>query len=76
PSDFTPSGRVISSELPPGRTLRATHLGDPAAIGETHDAVRGYARDHGLVTTGVLWEVYGHPDDGGAFATEVFHLLA
>lgn len=76
PSDFTPGGRVISSELPRGRTLRATHLGDPAAIGETHDAVRGYARDHGLATAGVLWEVYGHPDDGGAFATEVFHLLA
>lgn len=46
------------------------------AIGETHDAVRGYAHDHGLATASVLWEVYGHPDDGGAFATEVFHLLA
>ncbi|HSY42139.1 MAG TPA: hypothetical protein VLA79_21540 [Polyangia bacterium] len=28
------------------------------------------------VEVGVLWEVYGHPDASGNFATEVFHLLA
>jgi effector-binding domain-containing protein len=75
PSAFAPQGRVIASELPGGRAATATHRGDPAAIGATHDAVRHYARDHELPTTGVLWEVYGHPDDTGGFATEVFHLL-
>ncbi len=76
PSAFTATGRVIASELPGGRATTATHRGNPAEIGTTHDAVRDYARDHGLATTGVLWEVYGHPDDPGEFATEVFHLLA
>lgn len=76
PSAFTPQGRVTASELPGGRAVTATHLGDPARIGSTHDAVREYARDHGLATTGIVWEVYGHPDASGDFATEVFHLLA
>jgi effector-binding domain-containing protein len=76
PSAFTPRGRISASELPGGRAATATHHGDAGQIGATHDAVREYARDHGLATTGVLWEVYGHPDASGDFATEVFHLLA
>jgi effector-binding domain-containing protein len=78
PSAFAPQGRIIASELPGGRAATATHLGDPRTIGATHDQVREYARDHALRTTGVLWEVYGHPDpdDSASFATEVFHLLA
>jgi hypothetical protein len=75
PSAFAPNGRVIASELPAGRAVTATHLGDPTQIGTTHNAVREYARRHGLATTGVLWEVYGHPDARGDFATEVFHLV-
>lgn len=76
PSAFSATGRIIESELPGGRAATATHHGDPGQIGTTHDAVRDYARAHGLQTTGVVWEVYGHPDDGGDFATEVFHLIA
>jgi effector-binding domain-containing protein len=76
PSAFRPTGRVTASELPGGRAATATHRGDPGQIGETHDAVREYARANGLETTGILWEIYGHPDDTGSFATEVFHLLA
>ena len=76
PSAFAPQGRVIASELPGGLAATATHLGDPGAIGATHTQVREYAREHGLQTTGIVWEVYGHPDDSGSFATEVFHLLA
>jgi effector-binding domain-containing protein len=67
---------VIASELPGGRAVTATHRGAPASIGETHGRVRAYAHTQGLAPTGVLWEVYGHPDDTGAFSTEVFHLLA
>ena len=76
PSAFTPWGRVSASELPGGHAATASHRGDPSTIGTTHDAVREYARDHGLAITGVLWELYGHPDASGDFATEVFHLLA
>jgi DNA-binding transcriptional ArsR family regulator len=70
PSAFAPQGRVIVSELPGGRAVTATHHGDPGRIGETHDAVRDYARAHGLAATGVVWEVYGHPDDSESFANE------
>ena len=76
PSAFAPQGRVIESQLPGGRAVTATHRANPGTIGETHDAVRAYARDHGLTTTGVLWEVYGHPDDSGGVDTEVFHLVS
>lgn len=76
PSAFTPQGRIIASELPGGRAATATHHGDPSKIGGTHDHVREYAREHGLHTAGIRWEVYGHPDDTGGFATEVFHLVA
>jgi hypothetical protein len=76
PSAFAPQGRVIASHLPGGRVATATHVGDPSTIGATHDQVREYARAHGLSTAGILWEVYGHPDDAGPFTTEVFHLLA
>ncbi len=76
PAQFAPQGRIIASELPGGQAITATHRGDPATIGRTHNRVRTYADTKRLETTGVLWEVYGHPDDSGAFATEVFHLLA
>jgi DNA gyrase inhibitor GyrI len=76
PSAFTPRGGISASELPGGRAATASHRGDPATIGATHDAVRQYARAHGLQRTGIVWEVYGHPDDTGSFATAVFHLIA
>jgi hypothetical protein len=75
PSAFAPEGRVIASELPGGRAATATHAGYPGQIDETHDLVRAYASAHGLDRTGIVWEVYGHPDHTGTFATEVFHLL-
>lgn len=77
PCAFTPAGRIIESELPGGRAATATHAGNPATISETHDAIRRYALDQGLATTGVVWEVYGHPDEAtGGVDTEVFHLIA
>ncbi len=76
PSAFAPQGRVVASELPGGRAVTATHPADPRTIGEAHDAVREYARAHDLTRTGVVWEVYGHPDDNGGVDTQVFHLIA
>jgi effector-binding domain-containing protein len=75
PSSFVPQGRVIESELPGGRAATAIHHGDPSRIGETHAHVRASTRAQGLDTTGIVWEVYGHPDDSGAFTTQVFHHL-
>jgi effector-binding domain-containing protein len=77
PAPFAAQGRVIASELPGGRAATAVHTGSPLQIGQTHDAVRAFARAQGLEATGVLWEVYGHPgEDDDAFTTEVFHLVA
>jgi effector-binding domain-containing protein len=76
PAAFTPQGRVVASELPGGRAATATHPANPGTIGETHDAVREYAHANGLARTGLVWEVYGHPDESGGVDTEVFHLLA
>jgi effector-binding domain-containing protein len=76
PSAFAPQGRISASELPGGRAATATHHGDAHQIGATHDAVREYARANGLERTGIVWEIYGHPDDTGSFATTVFHLVA
>jgi effector-binding domain-containing protein len=76
PAPFAAQGRVIASELPGGRAATAVHAGSPLRIGQTHDAVRAFVRAQGLQGTGVVWEVYGHPDeDSGAFTTEVFHLV-
>lgn len=76
PCAFAPEGRVIESGLPGGSAITAIHPRDPATIDTTHTAVREYARAHGVTTTGVLWEVYGHPDDKGEVDTQVFHLVA
>jgi effector-binding domain-containing protein len=76
PCPFAPHGRVVESELPGGRAATATHHADPSTIGETHDHVRAYTKAHALETAGITWEIYGHPDDRGAFSTEVFHLVA
>ncbi len=77
PVAFAPQGRVIASELPGGRAATAVHTGSPLQIRQTHDAVRAFVRAQGLEGTGVLWEVYGHPnEDDDAFTTDVFHLVA
>jgi effector-binding domain-containing protein len=69
-------GPVIGSALPAGEVATATHRGDYAKLGVTHDAVRDYAATHGRELAGPRWEIYGHagPDPSEA-ETEVFWLL-
>lgn len=73
---FEPHGPVILSALPGGEVATATHRGDYAKLGITHDAVREYAAAHGRELAGPCWEIYGHgtPDPSEA-ETEVFWLL-
>jgi effector-binding domain-containing protein len=70
------TGPVIASALPAGEVATATHRGDYAKLGVTHDAVRDYAAAHGRELAGPRWEIYGHagPDPSEA-ETEVFWLL-
>ena len=73
---FQSEGAVIASELPAGEVATATHRGDYAKLGITHDAVRDYAAAHGRELAGPCWEIYGHaPPDPSEAETEVFWLL-
>lgn len=52
-------------------------MGSPAGIRATHDAIVAWCAEHGLVTTGVRWEVYGDwQEDESRFETVVRWLLA
>jgi len=71
------SGQVRVSELPPGRVATATHRGDYAGLGRTHDAVLAWCREEGHEPTGLRWEVYGpHRPDPADVWVEVCWQLA
>jgi effector-binding domain-containing protein len=73
---FTAEGPVIASELPAGEVATATHRGDFARLGVTHDAVRAGVASHGRGLAGPRWEIYGHwRADPSELETEVFWLL-
>ena len=75
-SRFEPEGRVISSALPGGEAATATHRGDYARLGVTHDAVREYAASRRRELAGPRWEIYGHwREDPSELETEIFWLL-
>ena len=73
---FQAEGPVIPSALPAGEVATATHRGDYAKLGVTHDAVRDHAEANGRELAGPRWEIYGHaPPDPSEAETEVFWLL-
>jgi effector-binding domain-containing protein len=73
---FEGRGRVIPSELPGGEVATATHQGDYARLGATHDAVREHVAAGGRELAGPCWEIYGHGRaDPSEQETEVFWLL-
>ena len=73
---FEPEGRVIASELPAGEVATATHRGDYALLGATHDAVRDHVASVGRELAGPCWEIYGHASpDPDEQTTDVFWLL-
>ncbi len=73
---FESEGGVMASELPGGEVAVATHRGDYALLGATHDAVREYVADLGRELAGPCWEIYGHGHaDSAQQETEIFWLL-
>ena len=73
---FQAEGPVMLSALPAGEVATATHRGDYAKLGVTHEAVRDYATAHGRELAGPCWEIYGHaPPDPSQAETEIFWLL-
>jgi effector-binding domain-containing protein len=76
-ASFEPQGRVVPSELPGGDVAMATHRGDYAQLGVTHDAVRDYVTAAGRELAGPRWEIYAHGrPDPSENDTEVYWLLA
>jgi effector-binding domain-containing protein len=75
-SSFSPNGAILYSELPVGEVATATHWGDYARLGETHQAVIDWCQANNRKRTGTRWEIYGHwYDDPAKIRTEVFWLL-
>jgi effector-binding domain-containing protein len=73
---FQPEEPVISSVLPGGEVATATHRGDYAQLGVTHDAVRDHVAANKRELAGPRWEIYGHwRPDPTELETEVFWLL-
>ena len=73
---FEGEGRVIASELPGGEAATATHRGDYARLGVTHQAVRDFVAAHGRELAGPCWEIYGHGRaDPNESETEIFWLI-
>jgi effector-binding domain-containing protein len=73
---FEAVGRVVASQLPGGRVVRAVHRGPFARLGRAHEAVHRLAAERGLELAGPRWEIYGHGSaDPPDLETEVFYLL-
>ena len=73
---FEREGRVIASELPGGEAATATHRGDYARLGVTHQAVRDFVAAHGRELAGPCWEIYGHGRaDPNESETVIFWLI-
>jgi effector-binding domain-containing protein len=67
---------VVESELPAGTVAYLLHVGDYAAIGQSHDRLVAWCADQGLHRAGPLWEVYGHMREGVEPTVELYHLLS
>jgi effector-binding domain-containing protein len=57
----TMGGRVVESALPAGDVATTVHRGSFES-GDAHHAVIDWCETRGLASTGVRWEVYGHPE--------------
>jgi effector-binding domain-containing protein len=72
---FDPAGDVVSSELPAGRIACATHTTGYGDLQVTYDAIAAWCRDNGHATTGVVWEIYGDPDERDHVDVQICYLL-
>jgi effector-binding domain-containing protein len=74
---FPALGRVVSSVLPAGHVLTATHHGPFDEVGATHGAVIEACEARGLRRLGPRWEIYGHWDESDPKPeVELYYLVA
>jgi effector-binding domain-containing protein len=77
PAPFTGDGDVSCSATPDGPAATTVHVGPYDRLGEAHDAILRWCRDHHRNLAGPNWEIYGHwDDDPSKVQTEVFYLLS
>jgi len=55
---ITPSGAVVPSQLPGGRTVKAMHIGSYASLHATYEAMQQWIVAQGLTPSVPMWEVY------------------
>jgi effector-binding domain-containing protein len=77
---FAGHGEVIGSATPAGAVAATTHFGPYNLLGQAHDAVQGWCRDHGHTVKSPCWEVYDHwqeawNSDPSQIRTDVYYLL-
>ncbi|MBK6768111.1 MAG: GyrI-like domain-containing protein [Ardenticatenales bacterium] len=70
--DLRPEGRVEASTLPGGRTARTVHVGAYSGVAAAYEAVAGWLKDNGYVSTDAPWECYLDEPSVPKPRTEVF----
>lgn len=67
---------VFCSFTPPGRIVTATHIGPYETLGQTHNAIRQWAKVHHHTLADASWEIYGDwSDDRALLETKLCYLL-
>jgi effector-binding domain-containing protein len=73
---FTGDGTVSCSATPAGTVATTVHLGPYDRLGEAHEAIVRWCRDHHHDPAGPNWELYGHwDDDPEKLRTDIFYLI-
>jgi effector-binding domain-containing protein len=76
PGPFVSDGNVVASSIPAGRAATTTHMGPYQKLGDAHNAVQAFCKEHGHALAGVSWEIYGHwTDEPAKLRTDVYWLL-
>lgn len=73
---FDPAGGVVASELPGGRVACAVHTTGYGDLHVTYVAIEDWCRANDHRMTGIVWEIYGDPDERGHVDVEIRHLLS
>ncbi len=80
-SPFAGQGEVVGSSLPGGTVATTAHFGPYQRLGEAHEAIHRWCKEHGHELVRPCWEIYGHwlddwNNDPSKIRTAVYYLLA
>ena len=73
---FPGDSAISCSVTPGGPVATSVHFGPYNRLGQAHEAILRWCRDHDRTLAGPSWEIYGHWDDDPAkLRTDVYYLL-